>query len=440
MSTGFMDTDERSGTGAGVTGRLGRLGGCWLPVAVVVVVGWVVAACSTEGGSERLAGDPELRGSEGEVVDAREEPEDACWDGALDGEPEACFVLEQAEADGALQVEAVYEAPSGPLYVMLAQSEEVDEDLLWVLREKFFDYVVTPGGAAAYNMDAKCDGYVDLESCAVDLFGEDHMYFRARQGASLFSIPTSTHDDVLLLAGGFEGRKIVPGWGSWSQRWPKTDGATGLARPASTVGPLDVSDVDTVSGLADEDCESYPHTVPAGACAVWRNFREWGYVGRKGPSVWLPGERNVVYVQLKGPIVDIPGFGEEGHRELELSLIGQGAMDAYGSGELAFEYIEVKYDLGELWRWAVILDRFTYSQANTVGITNAELRSNGVGPERPQDYRVAIAIWALDPQAARAALPEILPALGIPVDAVAATYRADTDLRQYVDVQPAPSE
>ncbi len=416
-----------------MTGRLGRYG--LLVAAVVVVVGWMVAACSTAGGSERLVADPETRGSEGEVEYTREEPEDECWDGALDGEPVACFVLEQAEADGALQVEAIFEAPSGPLYVVLAQSEPIDDVLLSVLRDKFLEFVVTPDRLEAYGMELECREYVDLGSCVDDVFGSGPWHLSSGDSLSIFSYATSTHDDVILIPGGTEGRRRVPGWGSWVQLWPKPEVGANQASGASAVERFDVSDVDTVNGLSDEDCESHEYVVNTGSCGVWRNLGEWGYVGMHGPHFWIQGERNVVYVQLTAPIPD-----ESQLREFELGMIGQAAREVYESGEMDFEYIEVKYGLGQLWRWAVILDRFKYSKANTVGIVFAALSTNGVPPNRPQDIRETISVSALDPELVRAALPELLPALGIPVDAVGRIRHRDTDLRRYRDRWPLADE
>ncbi len=405
----------------------GRLGGCGLLVAAaVVVVGWMVAACSTEGGSERLASNADLRGSEGEVVDTREEPEDECWDGALDGEPVACFVLEQAEADGALRVEAIFEAPSGPLYVVLGQSDPIDEALLQVLRDKYLEFVLTPDGIKAYDMESWCSDYVDLGSCVGDLFRPGPWYLGSGDSLSIFSYVTSTHDDVILISGGTEGRKRVPGWGSWTQVWPAPDVGASEASADGAAERFDVSDVDMVSSLADEDCDSYEYVVGTGTCGFWRNLGHWGLVGINHPDLFVPGARNVSYVQLKGPLPS-----ESELQELELILLSQSAMEFYESGELDFEYVEVKYDLGQLWRWAVILDRFKYSQANTVSLTSAAVWTIGLGEGQPQDVRDAIAVWALDPQAAYAALPDLLPALGIPVDAVGAVYHDDTDLRQY---------
>ncbi len=91
------------------------------------------------------------------------------------------------------------------------------------------------------------------------------------------------------------------------------------------------------------------------------------------------------------------------------------------------EIIRVKYDFGELWRWATILDRFAVSAGNTIGIVDAkvgwnrspDLYLNGLSQaKRVRDRRETINIYAREPQRVAAALPELLLLLGIPVDAV----------------------
>ena len=103
--------------------------------------------------------------------------------------------------------------------------------------------------------------------------------------------------------------------------------------------------------------------------------------------------------------------------------------------------IPVKYEFGELWRWSVILNRFAVSAGNTVGITSAEVGGNHGGYRRPvvwpladlkkvnlsdtSEIRETIVVWALDPQVAAAALPQLLPKLGIPLDAVGVVAHAE---------------
>ena len=98
------------------------------------------------------------------------------------------------------------------------------------------------------------------------------------------------------------------------------------------------------------------------------------------------------------------------------------------------EIIPVRYDFGQLWRWSVILNRFSLSAGNTVGIVRAKVDlnyavyedsrdvwMNGAEPSALSGYsdvRNILVADVLDTDAAFAAFPELLPQLGIPTDAV----------------------
>ena len=112
---------------------------------------------------------------------------------------------------------------------------------------------------------------------------------------------------------------------------------------------------------------------------------------------------------------------------------------------ITIEIIIVKYDFGELWRWATILDRFARSAGNTLGILGAQVATNtrrpgsdrlymnGVewagqnsGPVNnplPADVRETIMVKVRDVQRAADGLPALLPLLGIPADAVGFVIR-----------------
>ena len=104
--------------------------------------------------------------------------------------------------------------------------------------------------------------------------------------------------------------------------------------------------------------------------------------------------------------------------------------------------IPVKYDFWELWSWATILNRFALSAGNTVGIVRAyvdtnELRQNrhyfpleGWELDDPEDastVRSTVGVGVLDARMVAEALPELLPLLGIPVDAVGVLRTVDEE-------------
>ena len=121
------------------------------------------------------------------------------------------------------------------------------------------------------------------------------------------------------------------------------------------------------------------------------------------------------------------------------------------------EIIPVKHNYADLRRYETILDRFIHSRGNTVGILGAEIRDNrqiwsdnalwtpdGPGevralanPEEGGDYhdltslRHTVMVSAYDSQRALTALPDLLPALGIPVDAVGAVYEEEPEVKVF---------
>ena len=110
------------------------------------------------------------------------------------------------------------------------------------------------------------------------------------------------------------------------------------------------------------------------------------------------------------------------------------------------EIIPVKYNYTDLRRYETILNRFVHSRGNTIGILGAELRDNDLrsyhydnllwppdGPGeagedeerqayKPAELRSTIVVTAFDSQRVLNALPKLLPALGIPAEAVGAVH------------------
>ncbi len=405
-------------------------------LAVVVVVVWgLVWAGGTTGGVTLFTSQDGALAAE----QISEGPED-CWGGALDGEPMACYVLEHAQADGALEVAGVFLAPSGPLYVMLDRSEPIDEDLLWVLESKYKQYATTPELDQNIAWDRLCGVYYSVENC-VEEWTVDRLWMLLPQGGvSLFSGFTSTNDDVLVLHGGLPARQKIPGWASWKQLWPRSSeldplDQTTRAAHAQTGQGFDVSDVDLVSGLGDEDCESHEWVVSDYDCSTWRRLGHLGMVAGYSTRDYFPGETPRLYLQVKEP-PDDPEKVEELIRE----VLDDRREAMYETGELIVELVPVKFGLGELWRWAVILDRFKYSKGNTMGLTAAWLDTNGVAINEPADIRITINVAGLDPRIVAEALPQLLPALGIPVDAVGRVEHEETDQRRYLFESPDDQE
>ena len=102
------------------------------------------------------------------------------------------------------------------------------------------------------------------------------------------------------------------------------------------------------------------------------------------------------------------------------------------------EIIPVNHNYADLRRYETIMNRFVHSRGNTIGILEVKLQNNSRihydnvlwtpdGPGKAGSYnraeiRSTVVVSAFDAQRVLDALPELLPALGIPVDAVGAVY------------------
>ena len=342
-----------------------------------------------------------------------------CFGGALSEDPLHCHVLEQADAQGLIDVVGVYDA-AGLLYVSIRQ-EEVATEVYHFTREQSYAFYDAWPDFVPYSKYRKwCDDGIHDEEhfpfCYLGLTGlhEEHILPRP-----------SAYENILFQTGGDAGRRTVPGWASWRQLWPATsdDGKDGAQDGVGVRGDqqtFDVSDVDVIN-FPWPLCNST--TTPG--CSDWigaAGFHSWGRVG---------------YYQIKNPPTDKAGIAALKKRiDPCHGIIGQCTYTVNGdrrtqtrTSTSTIVFIPVKYDYGELRRWATILDRFALSAGNTIGITDAKVVSNstrsyaiylnGMKPtERPELIRETIIVWARDAQRAADALPVLLPLLGIPVNAV----------------------
>ena len=318
-----------------------------------------------------------------------------CFGGALSEDPLHCYVLEQAQAEGLIDILAMYDS-NGPLYVSISQ-KGLSAELLRFAREKSYAFTEAwPELVPEEKYRRFISPCYDFPECYLAMTGlyADHPEY-------LLPYP-SAYDGVLLLPGGDAGRREVPGWAGWRQLWP--EGGSG-ARGASD--SFDVSDVDMTN-------------LPDGSSST-------GFAGSHRGG-------GVTYVQVKNPPTD----------EAELHALRQAVNPCYDMDGVCtwtgadgitrtrrIEFIPVKYQIAELRRWAEILDRFALSAGNTIGITGAKVgtnqRSDGavflngltpVSSGNAPALRETIVVTARDVQRVADALPVLLPLLSIPVDAV----------------------
>ena len=356
-------------------------------------------------------------------------PPDDCWNGALSGDTLHCYILEEAQKAGEIEVAAMYEAPGGPLYIFLRQDEPIGDRVSSYFKQKAYEFME---GIPGYGKcrTSKCDRFTgdQRSNCLDQLMGWP--MWRSYHTHLATGLPKSrAYEQILLFVGGSEARRSEPGWASWRQVWPvveggSTDGAEGF----------DVSDVD-VTNFPELDCVKEAPRFSSGVgagCLAWANHSSAGVAGWR----YSYPDGNALYIQVKSAPVD-----EKALEALKGQLVPPRLKANYEAGKLKLVIIRVKYDFEELWHWSVILDRFAVSAGNTVGIASAEIGGNHGGYQKPvvwpledlkkvslsetSEIREKIVVWALDPQVAAAAMPELLPRLGIPLDAVGIIAHAD---------------
>ena len=391
-------------------------------------------------------------------------PPGDCWGGALSEDPLHCYMFEEAQRAGLIEVAAIYLAPGkGPLWIYLEQTEPVSADVGAYFRKKAHQYMSSPQGRNTVWRDQYftewCDDEGDKRPRCLDyllrypIWGTfDSKYSNALPDSFVYTI-------ISIDVGGAEARRSRPGWASWRQLWPAVPGAGGQAASASGSAAFDVSDVD-VTNIPEPDCDNYGvfDSLTAPSCRVWSRTTDTGFAGIYTDR--RNGGKDILYVQTTTPIPE-----EETELEALARRVLPGYKEAYEKYGWAYEveFVPVKYNFGQLWRWSVILNRFALSAANTIGIEEASVAVNVYGrPPEPrvvylngvtpvandsldifEDYRTRrniLRVDALESAVLIEALPRLLPALGIPTDAVGVVIQTDhgpTRIRALPGEQPA---
>ncbi len=322
-----------------------------------------------------------------------------CFGGALSLDPLHCYVLEEAQREGIMDVAAVYKAGKGLLvYLNRPASVTLGDELHQYIERKAKERVRAVGGDACVLRDDNCD----------------HGVFGIHPTGYLLPKPT-TYENIELRTGGAEARRSEVGWPSYEQVWPP------ISSVAQESGSFDVSEVD-MTDIPELNCEGWPRP----------NIFEDHYCDLRAryPDIGLAGYHSTLYhgwIQVKAPLA----------KEAETLAAVREAMFPWHPNlpDENFTLIPVKYDLDEFWRWTVILDRFAQSSGNTSGIVDAGIWVNSpksLGEKSvftaasglsdamadASAYRTTIHVWTLDVERTLAALPQLLPQLNIPVDAV----------------------
>ena len=345
-----------------------------------------------------------------------------CFGRGLSDDPLLCYVLEQADAQGLMDVLGLYVGHGERLYVSIIQ-DELTAKMYQFAHEKASAFIRTwpellpaekylgfchPDVREEYFpacLTAKYHSYTDLPKEYL------HWYDLPRIYQVYIPPPSATYDPVVLLPGGDAGRRATLGWASWRQLWPAV--ASGASGASEASGTFDVSGVD-MTNLPDATSE-------------------FGFAGIHGGGPVT----GISYVQVKNPPTD----------EAALLALRRAVGSCYdnAAGVCTYkdwdgrtitkqiEFVTVKYSWEELNRWAEILNRFAVSSGNTLGITGARAHWNQdnlhavflhgltrqVKYENPQLIRATIVVTVReDYERAALSMAELLPLLGIPVDAV----------------------
>ena len=369
--------------------------------------------------------------------------------GALPRDSVHCYILEEAQRAGKIDIAAVFEAPGGgPLYIYLRQNEPISAEIGAFFREKAHEYLeknYRTGGCSDFTGD-------DRKHCLDELLGPPTPTWREFRSYNS-PLPRSwTYERIYLYTGGPEARRTEPGWASWRQVWPSQ--GTKLPDWPNSSSSLNVSDVDPTN-IPDPDCEEdlfSGHRLYA-SCQAWqRGLPEMGIAGLQyiddkvdaylileiEPDFDVSTLRKKAYSQITAPVPE---------DKSRLDALANELLGVYGEYPWEVETVQVNYDFGQLWRWKVILDRFSFSASNTVGITGGSVDTNrsaydglwlsNVEP-RTDDLatvRHVLVAWAQDPELAAAVLPDLLPQLGMPVDAVAIVRHDDHTPKVITEVE-----
>ena len=344
-------------------------------------------------------------------------PED-CWSGALSDDPLHCYVLEQAQTGGVIDVDALYEA-NGVLYIYLNQTEPVSEAVGAFFKEKSAEFIERWPDQVFYDHP----GY---HNC-VEYYGttyKDCLMDRATEWRDDFILPrSSSYVKIELREGGTDARFSEHGWAGYRQLWPAVTRDTGGAAPGVK---FDISDVDTTN-IPAVDCADRKATYSASdsTCTSSQlSFPGMGLVGLRRGNLMSGGGREL--------FAEVKLAADE-----DVAAARDALVDAGLKGD-NLTLTAAKYSYEELWRWANVIERFSFSRGNTIGILWVEIGPNHTGglssvssaivfplaslpeaaPVSRREHRTTIRVATLRLQQTVDALPRLLGQLNIPVDAV----------------------
>ena len=165
-----------------------------------------------------------------------------CFGGALSQDPPHCYAMEQAQRQGVIDVEKVYDA-GGILYLSLRRDEPLGDDAAQFLKDRFYEfYDRWPDEVPVSPRYDLCTSRYDYRECYLDRTG--WIDISVLRGITV--LPKSmVYKDIRFHIGGETARLLEPGWASWRQVWPAV--VDQKSDTSGTPATFDVSDVDTTS-------------------------------------------------------------------------------------------------------------------------------------------------------------------------------------------------
>ena len=352
-----------------------------------------------------------------------------CFQGVFSDDPVHCQVLAKAYDEDVLDIAAMYEGGDA-LHVFINNDRSEYEDIDAFVRGQA-KAAVQAGDPIAYCYEGSRENKCQYGTLTIT--------------RSTLLPPSERFPEIILYPGGEDALRGIRGWASFEKLWPRSDavffGASAAADTPPT-GPFDLTGLD-YTGLDDDciasDVPSLERAVHERvSCGWW--VRQPG-AGTAGAMSMGRYPKKTGYVQIKAE----PGREAEAIARAQKVITWAVGPDdpGYGSLNSGRTYlVPVKYDFGELWRWRVLLDRFSKLPGNRIGIVSARVENNqirarsekqffipesGVKPVReidgwfsfdPVTFRTTIYVYSHDPQATLKGLPKLLEQLGIPGDAV----------------------
>ena len=390
-----------------------------------------------------------------------EPPLGDCYGGVLSHAPLHCYALEHAEDEGVINIEAVYlaeidqtllsdgdslaEGSLNKLYIFVTEDQQTVLDEVYEhLYQNIREYAQTrPGHMKTGRFFHDWCNFHATESpaaCVIRIIDQladseiedydSHFLFKDYSG----------YAQLRVRGGGKDARHDHKAWASWKQVWPSEEtggqndvrgengaGKTeGEDKASESIPAFDVSDVD-LGSIPRVDCNNpIVEFRSERNCKLWQGFPEFHFLGQYPWSIPSGYSQQVNYL-LKIPAKDVdkwravleernPGHAERG-REIVVK--------------------SVNHDFGELWHYTIVLNRFSTSRGNTLGILYALVTLNfdrgsaviwptaGLEPldllAEPMDWSNAqetIMLVSNDADSTANALSTLLPRLGIPEDAV----------------------